>query len=205
MLLISDNSATDLTLHTAGGSEAVNARLAELGVQGLRVDRPTSLLIADFLGMQNVPADGKIGYDHFQKLAEEIDDAHRQHAAAAFAADPKDTSTPAAMAMLLETIWKGKALSDQNTEFLLDVLLRVETGKERLKGLLPPNTKVAHKTGTIGGTTNDVGYIYLPEDAGHVVTVVFIKNSKEEIPERERVIAHIARALYDYFAFNPES
>jgi beta-lactamase class A len=62
---------------------------------------------------------------------------------------------------------------------------------------------VGHKTGTIGKTTNDVGYIYLPDEAGHVITVVFVKDSELEVPEREQVIAQIARAVYDYFLFNP--
>src|SRR5688572_6041016 len=41
MLIISDNSATDLVLKAAGGGKSVNARLAALGVQGISVDRPT--------------------------------------------------------------------------------------------------------------------------------------------------------------------
>jgi beta-lactamase class A len=61
---------------------------------------------------------------------------------------------------------------------------------------------VAHKTGTIGGTTNDVGIVTLPNGAGHVVTVVLVKESELEVPERELTIAHIARAIHDYFLFN---
>jgi len=38
MLLISDNSAADIPLRTAGGAPAVNARLAELGIAGISVD-----------------------------------------------------------------------------------------------------------------------------------------------------------------------
>src|SRR4029079_17806833 len=47
MLLISDNSATDMVLKAAGGGAAVNARLAQVNVSGVSVDRPTILLIAD--------------------------------------------------------------------------------------------------------------------------------------------------------------
>jgi hypothetical protein len=36
------------------------------------------------------------------------------------------------------------------------------------------------------------------------VTVVFVKASDKPVAERERAIAHIARALYDYFLFRPE-
>ena len=62
---------------------------------------------------------------------------------------------------------------------------------------------VAHKTGTIGRTTNDVGILYLPSDAGHVVMVAFVKESDDPVPEREKAIAEAARAAHDYFLFVP--
>ena len=204
MLLISDNSATDLTLSTAGGPTAVTERMAALGIGGLSVDRPTSVLIADYVGVEGTPANGQISMDEFRERMEELSDEEQEAAARAFANDPRDTSTPRAMGSLLEKIWRGQAVGPENTELLIDIMLRVETGTARLKGMLPPATEVAHKTGTIGGTTNDVGIIYLPDDAGHVVTAVFVKNSDKEVPEREQVIAQIARAVYDYFLFTSE-
>ncbi len=200
MLLISDNSATDLTLRAAGGPDAVNARMAELGVTDLNVNRPTSVLIADYSGV-DAPGDGRITIDEFRERARGVDEQARTAATEAFATDPRDTSTPRAMAQLLELVWRGEALSAKSTEIFKDVMLRVQTGAGRIKGVLPPGTEVGHKTGTIGGTTNDVGYIYLPDDAGHVITVVFVKDSTRPVAAREAVIAQIARAIYDYFLF----
>lgn len=85
---------------------------------------------------------------------------------------------------------------------LLDVMRRCETGLTRLKGALPPGTEVMHKTGTIGMTTNDVGIVTLPGDAGHLVISIFVKSSEKPIPDRERAIAEVARALHDYYLFN---
>src|SRR5881396_11447 len=55
MLLISDNSATDIVLRTAGGPAEVTARMRALGggVEGIRVDRPTVRLIADWAGLDS--------------------------------------------------------------------------------------------------------------------------------------------------------
>jgi beta-lactamase class A len=39
----------------------------------------------------------------------------------------------------------------------------------------------------------------LPGDAGHVVIAVFVKSSEKEIPDRERAIAEVTRAIHDYF------
>ncbi len=203
MLLISDNSATDMTLRAAGGGDAVTRRMRQLGIDGIRVDRPTSVLIADWVGVTGVPADGDVTPDEWSRLADDLDPGTRERAAAAFASDPRDTSTPRAMGDLLEAIWDGRAVTRESTELLLDIMRRVETGEGRLKGLLPPGTTVAHKTGTIGATTNDVGILYLPGGGGHVVAAVFVKDSEIPVAERERAIAHAARAIYDFFLFNP--
>ena len=81
-------------------------------------------------------------------------------------------------------------------------MLRCETGENRIKGLLPPDTRVMHKTGTLGiGVANDVGIIQLPENAGNVVAAIFVKESKADPATQERAIAQIARAAYDYFLF----
>jgi beta-lactamase class A len=114
-----------------------------------------------------------------------------------------DVATPRGMAQLLEAIWRREALSEASSALLIDIMERCETGSRRLKGGLPPDTIVAHKTGTIGRSTNDVGIVYLPAAAGHVIVVTFVKQSDKPLEERERAIAEVARAAHDYFLFNP--
>ncbi len=203
MLTISDNSATDKCLSLAGGAEAVNARLVELGVLGVRVDRSTRELIADYLGIKKLPPRETSSPEEFTALNEKNSDEHREKAAEKFAKDKRDTATPEGMARLLHVIWAGSALSLESTELLKNTMLACETGLLRIRGMLPPGTEVADKTGTIGGSTNDVGVITLPENAGQIAIVVFVKDSKLEVPDREKVIAQISRAAYDYFLFRP--
>ena len=203
MLLISDNSATDITLRMAGGGTAVTARMRALGVEGIRVDRPTSLLIGDYGGVEGAPEDGRISPEMWRELRSAVGPDTREAANERFANDPRDTSTPRGMATLLRSIWEGKAVGPESTELLLDALERVQTGTARIKGMLPPGIDVAHKTGSLGGTTNDAGIIYLPGDAGHVVTVVFVKDSEADTEDREEAIAQVSRAVYDFFLFNP--
>jgi beta-lactamase class A len=108
------------------------------------------------------------------------------------------------MALLLEKIWRGQILSDDSSALLIDIMERCQTGEARLKGILPEGTVVAHKTGTVGKTTNDVGIITLPGDAGHVVVAAFVKESEYDVPQRERAIAEAARAAHDYFLFTAD-
>ncbi len=198
MLLISDNSATDICLRLAGGPGAVNACMNRLGVKGIRVDRPTSLLIADWLGVQMDPA-MKWSPALFDTLAKKITPEQEKASSIAFDKDVRDTSTPEAMSDLLYKLYTQAILKPESKALLLDIMRRCETGLTRLKGLLPKNTEVMHKTGTIGMTTNDVGIMTLPADAGHVVISVFVKSSVKEVPDRERAIAEVTRAIHDYF------
>ena len=94
-------------------------------------------------------------------------------------------------------------MSKANTDLLLDIMRRCETGPNRIKGLLTPDIVVRHKTGTLGiGVANDVGIIELPNNAGHIALAVFVKESTRPADQQERAIAQIARATYDYFLFS---
>ena len=199
MLIISDNSATDLVLKAAGGPAAVTTRMQELGL-GIRVDRPTVRLIADFVGIPSLPSDD-VDPDTFQALAAAVSPEDQAAAARSFDADPRDTSSPREMATLLAAVHRGELLSPASTDELLDIMSRTSTGPGRLRGLLPPGSDVAHKTGTIGATANDVGILTLPDGAGHVVVAVFVREATSDIPTRERAIAQVTRAVYDYFLF----
>ncbi len=201
MLLISDNSATDIVLRMAGGGPAVTGRMKTLGIQGINVSRPTIELIADAIGVDKRDS-GVRTIDGFNGLAKQLTPELRAAARAKFEVDPQDTSTPDSMALLLQRLYKGELLNPASTALLLDIMDRCRTGGARLKGLLPADTKVAHKTGSILGTANDVGIMTLPEDAGHVAIAAFVKSSTKTAAEQDRGIAEIARTVYDYFLYS---
>ncbi len=202
MLLISDNTATDILLRAVGGPEAVTARMRTAGIEGIRVDRPTAMLIAAAGGLK-LPPENEWTPEIFRKAFEAIAPEARAESARAFRADPRDTSTPEGMARLLVRVQNRDLLQPASADLLLDILRRCRTGQARLKGMLPEGTEVAHKTGSMPGVINDVGIVALPDGAGHVAVAVFVKEGTE--PEKmERAIAEIARAAHDYFLFHPK-
>ncbi len=205
MLLISDNSATDVLLRTAGGADAVTARMRTLGIDGITVNRSTAQLIADWVGVTSLPPEDRWNPALFLVAFNAVKPDDQKAAAKKFDADPRDTSTPEGMATLLERIYRKDLLKSESAELLLDIMRRCRTGEARLRGLLPGGTELAHKTGTIGGSTNDVGIITLPDNAGHVAIAVFVKSSEKDGAARERGIAEIARAAHDYFLFHPRA
>ena len=81
------------------------------------------------------------------------------------------------------------------------------TGVNRLKGQLPENTVVAHKTGSSGtnkqtgitAAVNDIGIVFLP-NGKHFYISVFVTDSKENADVNEKIIADIGKVVWDYFA-----
>lgn len=202
MMKISDNSATDL-LVTKVGPENVNSRLQSFGIDGITVDRTCQELILEAIGADPGKYTG-MGIDEvtqsYRKEMRENPQAFEE-ATANFSQVIKDQSTPQAMNVLLEKIFKKEILDDPSCEHIISVMLKCQTGTRRIKGDLPRGVTVAHKTGTIGGTVNDVGILYLPENLGHVVLTIFAKDTEDETSDIEDVIAQIARFVFDYFYF----
>jgi beta-lactamase class A len=200
MLVISDNSAADIVLREAGGPAAVTAHLHEMGFTGIRIDRSTAQLISDWSGVKTLPPESEWRRDTWNRLFNAVPQAEHMQARREEMKDPRDTATPDDMTRLLVRLWSGDLLSPQSTKFLLDMLARCDTGKARIKGMLPQGTVVAHKTGTLGGVVDDTGIITLPGDGGHIAISVFTKSSNRPEATSERAIAEVARTIYDYFA-----
>jgi beta-lactamase class A len=205
MLVISDNTAADLMLREAGGPDAVTARMKELGLPAIRVDRSTAILIADWTGAKNIPPESQWNRDMWRKLFNSVPNNEHMQARRNEMKDPKDTATPDDMAKLLTHIWNKDLFSPANAQVLLGMMQRCQTGKARIKGMLPAGTPVAHKTGTLGGVVDDVGVVTLPGDLGHVAIAVFTKSSNKPEDASEKAVAEVARTIYDYFVLFPRS
>jgi beta-lactamase class A len=82
---------------------------------------------------------------------------------------------------------------ESSRNYLLRLMSQCQTGKNRMKALLP-GVPVEHKTGTLDGLTDDVGFITMPD--GHRIAVAIFARGGTNRP---RTIAEAARAIYDGF------
>ena len=116
-------------------------------------------------------------------------------------------TTANASSRLLQKFYNGEIISESSRDFLFRIMYETSTGADRLISLLPPDVIVAHKTGTSGivsgiqAATNDVGIIILPDDEYYTISV-FVINSKENTSTNEKIIANIAKTVWDYYFQN---
>jgi beta-lactamase class A len=108
--------------------------------------------------------------------------------------DLRDSSTPIAMVQMLRSLERGSVLSTASRNYLLEVMGRCATGKNRIRGLLA-GVPIAHKTGTLNNYSSDVGFITLPD--GRRLAVAFFARGGTDRP---LTIAKAARTIYDGFS-----
>lgn len=113
-------------------------------------------------------------------------------------------ATPNDVVSLLNKLYTQKLFSDSCFNFLWETLSDCTTGNNRIKGKLPKEIVVAHKTGTSFTTNegvtpviNDVGIITLP-NGKHIALAIFVSESKENRATNEKIIADIAELIYQY-------
>jgi beta-lactamase class A len=200
MMRISDNSAADVLLKRVGPAN-VTARMKALGLDSIRVDRTTQEMILDQSGL-DFAAYGARPVREVRKLLDAIDGPTAARANDQFNKTDKDVAKASDMNRLIEKIYNGQIVDRATSDEIIDILKECQTGGARIPGLLPSETVVAHKTGTIGGSINDTGIVFLPYNAGHLAITILMKDARAATAERERVIADITRYAYDYFVFN---
>jgi beta-lactamase class A len=194
---VSDNSAADILLNRVQAAN-VTERMKTLGLDSIRVDRSTLEMILDQSGL-DYSKYGALPAREVRKMLDAIDGVAAARADEQFNKVDKDTAKPSDMNRLLEMLHRGEIVDRAASDQIIAILKECQTGTARIRGLLPPETDVAHKSGTISGSINDTGIVFLPSNAGHLAVTVFMRNTKANTAARERVIAEVTRYAYDYF------
>jgi len=114
----------------------------------------------------------------------------------------RNWASPAASIQLLRSLQERRGISEASQQLLFKFMIETPTSPTRLKGLLPKTAVVAHKTGSSGGNngitaaTNDIGIVTLP-NGRHLAIAVYVSDSPADLVTREKVIAQIAKAIWD--------
>ncbi|QLH69577.1 class A beta-lactamase [Rhodopseudomonas palustris] len=111
--------------------------------------------------------------------------------------DPRDTTSPRAMAQDLRALTLGDALSPASRAQLITWLKANTTGGTRLRAGVPPGWTVGDKTGTGGrGTANDIAVLWPPQRTPLIVTV-YLTGATVVRDQQNKIIADVGAAVAD--------
>ncbi len=174
MIVVSDNTATDLMFNQVGGIDPVNALMKDYG-----------------LAQTRATGTAKVWFDAL-RAAPSAAQFHRegQH--------PFGLSSPRDMGKLLERIQTGQAVSRQASATMLQIM-RGQVYRTRLPKYVA-NFNIPHKTGDfLPYIGNDVGVFESP--ARNIIVTVFTANHYGIGANLEDAIGRIGEQIADYFTY----
>jgi beta-lactamase class A len=109
--------------------------------------------------------------------------------------DPRDTTTPRAIAATYQKLVLGDALTSDKSALLKDWLEHNTTGAERIRAGLPKGWTVADKTGTGDyGRANDIAIVWPPHTAPLVVAIMSDR-SGYSTPAKDSLIVEATKQI----------
>jgi beta-lactamase class A len=105
------------------------------------------------------------------------------------------TTSARDMAILLEAMACGEAIDPDSSSEMIEVLTRQELNS-KIPALLPPDVKVAHKTGEWDDAAHDVGIVFAP--SGEYLVAILSSHGWAN-----DTIAEISALIYEYLESHP--
>lgn len=170
---------------------ATGMTLAELCAAGLQYSDNTAgnLLLREVGGPAGLTAFARRLGDRSLRL-----DRWETELNSAIPEDPRDTTTPGAMAATLQKLLLGQGLGAPLQARLTDWMRANTTGDARIRAGVPHGWEVADKTGSGDyGTANDVGIMWPAEDRPVVIALYSTQPASATAAPRSDVLARMAR------------
>ena len=113
----------------------------------------------------------------------------------AFEKGLNNTTTGYDLLLLFEKMATGEIISASASEAMIKILLD-QRFNEIIPAGLPPDVKVAHKTGSITGVFHDSGIVFLPDGKKYVL-VLLSKNVEDE-KSSIKAMGAVSTMIYNY-------
>jgi beta-lactamase class A len=109
--------------------------------------------------------------------------------------DPRDTTTPRAIATTYQRLLLGRALAPDDTNLLAEWMLDIQTGFTRLRAGLPQGWTLADKTGSGAfGVVNDVGIAWTPRNVPIKIAALSSQDAESAVGD-DQLLADVARLV----------
>lgn len=107
--------------------------------------------------------------------------------------DPRDTTSPSAMASTLQRLVLGDMLSVGAKEQLADWLIDNETGDATLRAGLGKRWRIGDKTGSNGdeGTRNDIAVLWPQDGSSAWILTAYLQGATVDSAARDAVLARV--------------
>lgn len=172
MIIISDNTATDMLLNKFT-KKAVVDRMRSLGLDKIHIPMTVRELFQEIIPNP----DPTLGYEDLEAQEKELRIDRRTNRI--YKLSPvNNVGTPRQMVDLMQMIYDGKTPNRQWSDFALEIL-KLQQINERIPRFLPSSARVAHKTGTIMGVRNDCGIIYAGPNSHIAIGLFTLWNEKQ--------------------------
>ncbi|MBI3698374.1 MAG: serine hydrolase [Acidobacteria bacterium] len=174
MIIVSDNTATDVLYRMVGGVGAVNRRMEVLGLKQTRA-----------------PATAKAWFEAI-RAAPSAEQFHRENQ------HPFGLSTPRETGRLLERMERGTLVDKSSSQMMLEIL-RGQVYRTRIPRYLT-GFRIPHKTGDfLPHIGNDVGVLEAPGRT--VVVSIYTANHFGSGEGLEEAIGRVAEQVGMYFSY----
>lgn len=208
MIIISDNTATDMLVRRLG-PERITATMQALGYRQTRVVTGCRELLLGILG------DASPSLAPYQMARQMRDNPPDPESACYGGGEDTNTSAADEMADLFARIHTGEGMAavgiDDAARTTMREILLLQQLNDRMPRFLPGTVPIAHKTGSLGGpwaVRNDAGLLDLGEQ-GTVAIAVFTRTrmpadaSPEEsnrlLTAIDEQIAGLTKAVYEHY------
>ncbi|MCA1385808.1 class A beta-lactamase [Bradyrhizobium sp. BRP23] len=114
--------------------------------------------------------------------------------------DPRDTTTPAAMARNLRRLVAGEALSPASRALLTDWMVNCKTGANRLRGGLPAGWKIGDKTGNNGKDASGDIAVAWPKPDTPILIAAYTQGGTPSAAQITSAFARIGRMVAERLA-----
>jgi beta-lactamase class A len=106
-------------------------------------------------------------------------------------------ATPEDLDLYLSRLANQKLLGSNYDKEMLDLMLRQKV-RDRIPALLPPNTKIANKTGDLSDVENDAGLVFLPNGQRLAITVMV--HNVSDLSAARQFISELSLAAYNFYS-----
>lgn len=190
MMIISDNTATDVLFDLVGAGNIKEHVLAPLGLNKTKCDYPCKKLLSAYFGV-----DSLADFDETSVSLRGAPDFLCQ-------TPQNDSTSPNDMMKILRLVYEKKLFTPWVCDEMLKIMKQCQTNT-RIPKFLPAGVEVAHKTGTVDRVANDVGIVYTPK-GDYILTLFYNGNAASEEEYNKNVnglmsdslLAEISRDIY---------